>query len=129
MNKITFGFFAVCLYFTVGQALQCYKCDLGLLNICRTTKMPCAENQLCFNGLGKAVNVLKYKVKGCLDVAECNKTETTNFPGSSETTVLEVTKTCCSTDLCNSALGQFHFSAVSMAFTTISSVFMVKILI
>ncbi|KAK7124607.1 hypothetical protein R3I94_018851 [Phoxinus phoxinus] len=129
MNKITFGFFAVCLYFTVGQALQCYNCDLGLWNLCIKTKKVCTDNQQCFNGMGTAANLLKYQTKGCLDLAKCNKTETTNLPGSSDTPVLEVTKTCCSTDLCNSALGQFHFSAVSMAFTTISSVFMVKILI
>ncbi|XDV34314.1 hypothetical protein PO909_004483 [Leuciscus waleckii] len=69
------------------------------------------------------------KMKGCLDVSKCNKTEQVNFPANSNSSIYQMTKTCCSTDLCNSALGHFHFSAVSMAFTTITSVFMVKILI
>uniref|UniRef100_A0A671PRA3 UPAR/Ly6 domain-containing protein n=1 Tax=Sinocyclocheilus anshuiensis TaxID=1608454 RepID=A0A671PRA3_9TELE len=68
----------------------------------------------CFSGIGKAGGLVDIKMKGCLEVSNCNKT---------------VEKTCCSTDLCNSAPGHFHMSAVSMAFATISSVFTVKFLI
>lgn len=91
---------------------------------------PIFKLNLCFLASVFSANILDYKTKGCLDVSKCNQTEQVNLPGKSNSTILKVTKTCCSTDLCNSApLGHFHFSAVSMAFTTISSVFMVKILI
>ncbi|KAK9976880.1 hypothetical protein ABG768_018701 [Culter alburnus] len=127
MNKIIFGFFAVILYFTAGQALECYECKLGFGSLCYTTKKTCDAGQQCFSGLGTAAGFVDIKMKGCLEVTKCNTTEQVNFPSNSSTQIYQMMKTCCSTDLCNSALG--HFSAVSMAFTTITSVFMVKFLI
>ncbi|RXN17023.1 sperm acrosome membrane-associated 4-like protein [Labeo rohita] len=129
MNKIFLGIFAVALYFAVGQALQCYECKLGFWSLCITTKKTCEADERCFSGVGKAAGLVDIKKKGCLKVAECNKTEQVNFPSNSSTQVYQMTKTCCSTDLCNSAPGHFHISAVGMAFTTISSVFVVKFLI
>ncbi|XP_067281299.1 lymphocyte antigen 6 complex locus protein G6d [Pseudorasbora parva] len=131
MNKIIFCLFAVVLYFAVGQALQCYKCDLGVGSLCFTTKTTCDAGQHCFSGVGKAAGFVDIKMKGCLELAKCNKTEQVSFPSnsSSKVTFYTMEKTCCSTDLCNSALSHFHFSAVSMAFTIITSLFMVKILI
>ncbi|XP_051728863.1 lymphocyte antigen 6 complex locus protein G6d [Ctenopharyngodon idella] len=127
MNKIIFGFFAVFLYFAVGQSLECYDCKLGLGSLCYTTKKTCDAGQQCFSGLGTAVGFVDIKMKGCLEVSKCNKTEQETLFSNSSAKIYQITKTCCSTDLCNSALG--HFSAVSMAFTTITSVFMVKFLI
>jgi len=82
---------------------------------------------LKLNLISISAGVVDIKMKGCLEVSKCNKTEQVNFPSNSSTQIYKMTKTCCSTDLCNSALG--HFSAVSMAFTTITSVFMLKFLI
>ncbi|KAI2644534.1 Sperm acrosome membrane-associated protein 4 [Labeo rohita] len=113
----------------MGQALQCYECKLGFWSLCITTKKTCEADERCFSGVGKAAGLVDIKKKGCLKVAECNKTEQVNFPSNSSTQVYQMTKTCCSTDLCNSAPGHFHISAVGMAFTTISSVFVVKFLI
>ncbi|KAL1255492.1 hypothetical protein QQF64_013553 [Cirrhinus molitorella] len=129
MNKIFHGFFAVALYFAVGQALQCYDCKLGIGSLCITTKTTCGANEHCFSGVGKAVGLLDIKMKGCLEVTKCNRTEQVNFPSNSSTQFYQMTKTCCSTDLCNSAPGHFHVSAISMVLATISSVFMVKFLI
>ncbi|KAF4100050.1 sperm acrosome membrane-associated protein 4 [Onychostoma macrolepis] len=128
MNKIVLGIFAVTLYFAVGQALQCYECKVGLWDLCFTTKQPCGNNEHCYSGVGKAGGFVDIKKKGCLEVAKCNNTEKVHFP-TNGSTIYHMTKTCCSTDLCNSAPGHFHVSAVSMAFATISSVFMVKFLI
>ncbi|XP_026096669.1 sperm acrosome membrane-associated protein 4-like [Carassius auratus] len=129
MNKVFLGLFAVALYFAVGQALQCYECNLGLWNLCITSKKTCDAGQQCFSGIGKAGGLVDIKMKGCLEVSKCNKTEQVNFPSNSSTNVYQMMKTCCSADLCNSAPAHFHVSALSMAFTAISSLFMVKLLI
>ncbi|XP_043090064.1 sperm acrosome membrane-associated protein 4 [Puntigrus tetrazona] len=125
MNKILLGVFAVALCFAAGQALQCYECKVGFWNLCITSKITCNTGERCFSGLGKAAKFVNIIKKGCLEVASCNKTEQLNFPSNS-TILYEMTKTCCSTDLCNSAPGHFHVSALSMAFTTVSSLFVVK---
>lgn len=62
---------------------------------------------------------LEVKMKGCLAVAQCNKTENVNFPSNSST-VYTMTKTCCNTDLCNSAPGRSHVSALMMTLTAIA---------
>uniref|UniRef100_A0A671PVK3 UPAR/Ly6 domain-containing protein n=1 Tax=Sinocyclocheilus anshuiensis TaxID=1608454 RepID=A0A671PVK3_9TELE len=87
------------LYFSC-QALQCYECKLGFWYLCITSK----KTLICFS----CEFPVQFKHQG---------------------TVYQMKKTCCSTDLCNSAPGHFHMSAVSMAFATISSVFTVKFLI
>ncbi|TRY65751.1 hypothetical protein DNTS_005586 [Danionella cerebrum] len=130
MNKVIFASFAVALCFAVGQALQCYECKLGFWDFCITTKKTCDAGQQCFSGSGVAVgSLLKLKTKGCLDVNKCNKTEQTNFTSSSSTELYQLNKTCCATDLCNSALGHIHVSVGSMALSTITTIFMAKLLI
>ncbi|XP_051526806.1 prostate stem cell antigen-like [Myxocyprinus asiaticus] len=126
MNRIIFGLFAVALSFAVGQALQCYECKLGFGSLCITTKKTCDVGQQCYSGVGTAAGLVDIKRKGCLEVAKCNLTETLNFPANSSTQVYRMNKTCCSTDLCNSAMGHPHVSAVS--FFTIISGLMVKFL-
>ncbi|XP_051520644.1 prostate stem cell antigen [Myxocyprinus asiaticus] len=128
MNKIVFSLFAVALCLAVGQALQCYECTLGFGNMCITTQKTCDAGTLCFTGVGMAAKFLEIKMKGCLEITKCNQTENVNFPANSNTTLYKMTKTCCSTDLCNSAMGHPHLSAVSLTFATISSVLMVKFL-
>ncbi|XP_056335875.1 sperm acrosome membrane-associated protein 4 [Danio aesculapii] len=127
MNKIILASFVLALYFAVGHGLQCYDCKLGFWDFCFTTKKTCDAGQQCFSGLGKAGGLVDIKTKGCLELSKCNKTEATTFPANSSTQIYQMTKTCCATDLCNS--GHIHISAVSMAFTTITSVFMAKLLI
>ncbi|XP_016368511.1 sperm acrosome membrane-associated protein 4-like [Sinocyclocheilus rhinocerous] len=131
MNKIFLGIFAVDLstLYLSGQALQCYECKLGFWYLCITSKKTCDAGEHCFSGIGKAGGLVDIKMKGCLEVSNCNKTVEANFPSNSSTKVYQMKKMCCSTDLCNSAPGHFHMSAVSMAFATINSVFTVKFLI
>ncbi|XP_052440532.1 sperm acrosome membrane-associated protein 4 [Carassius gibelio] len=129
MNKILLGIFAVAICFAVGQALQCYECKLGIWDLCITSEKKCNDGEHCFSGVGTAVGLVDIKTKGCLELSRCNKTEQTNFPSNSSNKVYQLTKTCCSADLCNSAPAHFHMSAVSVAFAAISAVFTVKYLI
>ncbi|XP_026144135.1 sperm acrosome membrane-associated protein 4 [Carassius auratus] len=127
MNKILLGIFAVAICFAVGQALQCYECKLGFWKFCITNEKKCNDGEHCFSGVGTAVGFMNITTKGCLELSKCNKTEQTNFTSNSQ--LYQLTKTCCSADLCNSAPAHFHMSAVSVAFAAISAVFTVKYLI
>uniref|UniRef100_A0A3Q0SMA8 Sperm acrosome associated 4 like n=1 Tax=Amphilophus citrinellus TaxID=61819 RepID=A0A3Q0SMA8_AMPCI len=109
-----------------SQALVCYKCDIGIGSLCITTKQTCSSGQLCFSGVGKAAGFLDIKTKGCLDTANCNKTESTTV--GSNNTIYSLTKTCCNTDLCNAAPGMPGTSSLTLALTAISALFVGNIL-
>lgn len=126
MNRIILQLFAVGLCVAIGQALVCYKCDIGFGRLCITTQQTCSSGQLCFSGVGKAVGFLDIKTKGCLDTVNCNKTESTTF--GSNNTVYSLTKTCCNTDLCNAAPGMPGTSSLTLALTAISALFVGNIL-
>lgn len=64
---------------------------------------------------------LDIKMKGCLAVSECNKTENVNF-SHHNSTVYKMTKTCCNTDLCNSAPDRSHVSALVMMLAAAAAV-------
>ncbi|XP_029587176.1 sperm acrosome membrane-associated protein 4 [Salmo trutta] len=125
MNRIILSIFAVGLCFSVGQALQCYKCDLCIWNVFQTN-VTCNAEEQCFSGVGKAAKFLEIKTKGCLNRNDCNKVTQTTFPSISNTTVYSVNKTCCSSDLCNAAPGLPRMSILHLALAT---TFMTKVLV
>ncbi|CAL1583361.1 unnamed protein product [Knipowitschia caucasica] len=61
-------------------------------------------------------------MKGCLESSKCNKTENVNFLASGNTTAYAMTKTCCSTDLCNSAPAGLP-GALQLALASVAAVF------
>ncbi|KAK6327309.1 hypothetical protein J4Q44_G00029540 [Coregonus suidteri] len=128
MNRIILSIFAVGLCFSVGHALQCYKCDICFLDLFYN-KFTCADGDQCFSGVGKAAGVLDIKTKGCLKVTDCNKTTTTQFPSISNATIYSLTKTCCSSDLCNAAPGLSRLSILHLALATLTTAFMTKVLV
>ncbi|KAM3596760.1 uncharacterized protein V6R79_020198 [Siganus canaliculatus] len=128
MNRVILQLFAVGFCFAVGQALECYKCKVGLWDVCFTTKTTCSSGEQCYSGVGKAVGAIDIKTKGCLAVANCNQTKEVNFPSNS-TTVYTLTKTCCDYDLCNAAPGLPGTSGLSLAVATITALFVVKVLV
>lgn len=44
---------------TPAQALECYKCSLGIGSLCITTKTTCKNGELCFSGVGEAGEELR----------------------------------------------------------------------
>ncbi len=69
-------------------------------------------------------------MKGCLAEAECNKTTDVTFPGDdNQTTVYTMTKTCCNSDLCNTAPGLPGTSGLSLALATVSALFVANVLV
>ncbi|AWP21376.1 putative prostate stem cell antigen-like [Scophthalmus maximus] len=128
MNRIILQLFAVGFCFALGQALQCYKC-IGVWDLCVTTKTTCESGEHCYSGTGMAAGVVDIKRKGCLAVGKCNSTSDTTIPGSDNTTVYSMTKTCCSTDLCNAAPGLPGGSGVSLAFATVTALLVANVLV
>ncbi|XP_068431898.1 sperm acrosome membrane-associated protein 4-like [Clinocottus analis] len=127
MNRVILQLIAVGFCFAVVQSLQCYKCTIGFGDLCITTKTTCDAGEHCYSGVGKAAGFVDIKMKGCLAVAMCNKTEDANFPASSSnTTIYTMTKTCCNTNLCNAAPGT---SGLSLALATVTALFMANILV
>ncbi|KAM9339776.1 sperm acrosome membrane-associated protein 4-like [Symphorus nematophorus] len=131
MNRIILSIFAVGFIFAVGQALQCYKCSIGVGDLCITTKTTCESGEHCFSGIGTAAGVLDIKMKGCLKVADCNQTKEVNLPASSSnsTSVYSMTKTCCETDLCNAAPGLPGASGLGLALATVTALFLANTLV
>ncbi|XP_041740738.1 sperm acrosome membrane-associated protein 4 [Coregonus clupeaformis] len=129
MNRILLSIFTVGLCFAVGQALKCYKCDVGFWNMCYTTEVNCNAGEYCFSGVGHAIKIVDIKMKGCLKLDECNKTTTTNFPSDSNHTVYNLTKSCCDKDLCNAAPDLHRMSILPLALATLTTAFMTKVLV
>uniref|UniRef100_UPI0037E7004E sperm acrosome membrane-associated protein 4-like n=1 Tax=Semicossyphus pulcher TaxID=241346 RepID=UPI0037E7004E len=131
MNRIILQLFAVGFCFAVGQALQCYNCKLGFWNLCITSKVECGSEEHCYKGVGQAVGFVDVSMKGCLKVAECNKTKDVMVPGTSpnSTSAYSMTKTCCNTDLCNAAPGQPGASGLSLALATVTALFVANALV
>ncbi|XP_004549037.1 sperm acrosome membrane-associated protein 4 [Maylandia zebra] len=124
MNRVILQLFAVGLCFAIAQALVCYQCAIGIGSLCVTSEKTCASGELCYSGVGKAIGFVDIKMKGCLAVAKCNKTEDVDF--GTNRTVYKMTKTCCNTNLCNAAPGT---PTLTLALATISAVFVGNLLV
>ncbi|KAK2834085.1 hypothetical protein Q7C36_014786 [Tachysurus vachellii] len=128
MSKILVGIFTVALCFTMGYTLKCYKCEIGLWGVCVTSEMTCADGQHCFSGAGKTAGLIKLSMKGCLNLGDCNKTTDVNFPTNSNTSIYEMTKTCCNTDLCNTAAPLTNTHTLTLAIASLATVLLTKVL-
>ncbi|KAJ8373163.1 hypothetical protein AAFF_G00270690 [Aldrovandia affinis] len=119
MNRILLSIFAATLLFAAGHALQCYKCDIGIWNLCITSKVTCNEGEQCFSGEGKAVKVFPVIMKGCLKTMDCNKE--TSVPVFDNHTIYKMNKTCCAEDLCNAAPGLPVIAPFSLTLATLTA--------
>ncbi|KAM8884917.1 sperm acrosome membrane-associated protein 4-like [Synchiropus picturatus] len=129
MNRVILQVLAVGFCLALGQALQCYDCDLGLFKLCITGKVTCKAGEHCYSGVGEAAGVMDVTMKGCLKASECNKTTQVNFPGTSNNTLYSMTRTCCDTDLCNAAPGMPGGPMLPLAIATLATLLVTKILV
>uniref|UniRef100_A0A4W4GFN5 UPAR/Ly6 domain-containing protein n=1 Tax=Electrophorus electricus TaxID=8005 RepID=A0A4W4GFN5_ELEEL len=113
---------------TLPKVLQCYECALGLWNICITSTITCQTGQQCYSGVGKAAGFFQLSMKGCLQAIDCNQTSDVTFPAGSNSTIYKMTKTCCSTDLCNTAPSLPHLHTLSLLLFSLMSVFIAKVM-
>ncbi|KAK7906995.1 hypothetical protein WMY93_015607 [Mugilogobius chulae] len=128
MNRTILLLLAVAVCFAAVQALQCYECKIGFWNLCITTKKTCASGEFCYSGKGTAVGFVDVKQKGCLAENLCNKTTSTPFSTSGNDTIYSMTKTCCATDLCNSAPAGLP-GALQLALASVAAVFAANALV
>ncbi|XP_033912016.3 sperm acrosome membrane-associated protein 4-like [Acipenser ruthenus] len=100
MNKIMFVGALVLACVVMGQALQCYKCDLGVFGICSKSIINCTgATDKCYNANGKSASLLLVQEKGCVALTSCN---TNNNNTVFQQVVYSITKVCCDGELCNS---------------------------
>uniref|UniRef100_A0A1A7Y1K7 UPAR/Ly6 domain-containing protein n=1 Tax=Iconisemion striatum TaxID=60296 RepID=A0A1A7Y1K7_9TELE len=128
MKRIAF-ICAVAFCFALGQALDCYQCKIGFWNLCITSKITCNSGEQCFSGVGKAGGIMDIKMKGCLAADKCNRTTSENFPVISNTTAYSMNRTCCITDMCNSAPGLPGTNGLSLALTSVSALFAAHLMV
>ncbi|XP_060949359.1 prostate stem cell antigen-like [Limanda limanda] len=112
-----------------GQALQCYKCNLGMWGSCITRKDDCTNGSLCFSGVGRAAGFVDLYKKGCLVKRRCNQTNEWKLTDNSNYRFWSITRTCCNTDLCNAAPGLPGASGLSLALATITALLMAQVLV
>ncbi|TNN75698.1 hypothetical protein EYF80_014061 [Liparis tanakae] len=84
------------------EFLECFRCDLGFWDACYTTETNCSAGERCYTGRGKAADTLDVKTLGCVKADECDVE--TSVQLFSNNTIFVMTKNCCNTPFCNSAL-------------------------
>ncbi|KAM3910715.1 lymphocyte antigen 6 complex locus protein G6d [Leptodactylus fuscus] len=80
----------------IGHAMECYSCDYGTCLF--PMKTSCSPLQVCGTATAKTGNI-GLKQKGCLNAIECLTESSVTYIGMTITT----TRSCCITNLCNSA--------------------------
>ncbi|KAG9470774.1 sperm acrosome membrane-associated protein 4 [Eleutherodactylus coqui] len=80
----------------IGQALECYSCDYGTCLL--PSKTSCGLLQVCGTETATTSNI-GLKKKGCLNPTDCLTDSSVTYLGLTVTT----TRSCCLTNLCNSA--------------------------
>ncbi|XP_048048718.1 prostate stem cell antigen-like [Megalobrama amblycephala] len=100
MKRIVLGVIAVIGFFTLSEALTCNSCKVGVLGKCLlSSKVDCTTSTgNCFTAKAEfnVTGFLSLSTSGC--TSDCNNTS-----GSILGAGYTVTKSCCTTDLCNGA--------------------------
>ncbi|KAM3597000.1 uncharacterized protein V6R79_024368 [Siganus canaliculatus] len=89
--------------FVAAESLTCHTCRFGYRGKCvfpsTETCSDSEPNCYCGNLIFNNTRLMRLETRGCLASSLCNQTES----GALLTVGYTVTKTCCSTDLCNKA--------------------------
>ncbi|XP_029370216.1 sperm acrosome membrane-associated protein 4-like [Echeneis naucrates] len=101
MNKFLWSCAALLALCVTVRSLSCYTCDVAVLGYCLHDKhINCISNQTsCFTAVAKfSGDLLDIHEKGCAEVTQCSNTS-----GHILNVNYTITRTCCGSDLCNSA--------------------------
>ncbi|XP_063041678.1 sperm acrosome membrane-associated protein 4-like [Engraulis encrasicolus] len=103
MAKVLWAaFVAMAAFFVLADSLKCNQCSVGILGIClSTSEQTCTGTEdRCYSGKAEfnITGALNFETRGCMVNTSCVSTTGTVL-GAGYT----VTRTCCSTDLCNGA--------------------------
>eukprot|EP00064_Thunnus_orientalis_P020581 superscaffoldBa00005732_g20720 len=99
MNKILWSCAALLTLFVAVESLTCNTCSLGILGTClREVPVNCTETEdRCYTAVAKfSADLLDIHERGCTNSTNCK-----NETGSILNVNYTITKTCCSTSLCN----------------------------
>ncbi|KAM9838407.1 sperm acrosome membrane-associated protein 4-like [Aulostomus maculatus] len=103
MKQLLWVCAALMAIFVTGESLTCNTCRLGFARrclfsstqTCSDSEPNCYWGKLAFN----ISDLFSMETRGCMASSLCNQTETGALLSAGYT----VTRTCCSTDLCNGA--------------------------
>ncbi|XP_022603372.1 prostate stem cell antigen-like [Seriola dumerili] len=101
MNKLLWSCAALLTLFVTVESLSCYTCDVAILGSClRAAPINCTNDQTrCFTAVAKfSADLLDIHQRGCTKEAACR-----NETGAILNVNYTITRTCCSTNLCNGA--------------------------
>ncbi|XP_043090017.1 lymphocyte antigen-6, epidermis [Puntigrus tetrazona] len=100
MIRIVLGVIAAVGFLTLGEALTCNSCKVGILGKCLfSSQVSCAASETsCYTAKAEfnVTGFLSLSSSGC--TSDCN-----NTAGSILGAGYTVTKTCCAVNLCNGA--------------------------
>ncbi|XP_062386072.1 lymphocyte antigen-6, epidermis [Sardina pilchardus] len=102
MAKVLWAIVAVATCFVMAESLRCNSCAVGLLGKCLlSSEKTCSGSEdRCYTGKAEfnITGAVTFETSGCLVNTSCVKST-----GSVLGVGYTVTRTCCSTDLCNAA--------------------------
>ncbi|XP_030596178.1 sperm acrosome membrane-associated protein 4-like [Archocentrus centrarchus] len=101
MTKLLWSCAAVMTLFVTVESLTCETCDIEVVGYClRTVPVNCTESQTdCYTAVAKfSGDLLRIHERGCIEQEACK-----NETGSILSLNYTITRTCCSTNLCNGA--------------------------
>ncbi|XP_035537817.1 protein Bouncer-like [Morone saxatilis] len=101
MNKYLWSCAAILTLFVTVESLTCNTCDLSVLGSCFfDSPVSCNKNQTrCYIAVANIQGLLNVHARGCTVESDCK-----NQTGLSILTYkYNITRSCCSTNLCNGA--------------------------
>ncbi|KAL6099558.1 uncharacterized protein ACO6RY_01355 [Pungitius sinensis] len=101
MNSFLWSCAALFSLFVAVEPLSCYTCDVSILGYClREAPVNCTTAQdRCLIAVAKfSAHILDIHERGCIENSGCKNTS-----GAVLTVKYNITRTCCSTSLCNGA--------------------------
>ncbi|KAE8585373.1 hypothetical protein XENTR_v10021295 [Xenopus tropicalis] len=115
MNSYSLMIVVLLLCSNVGHAMDCYKCDYGACLFPSVTS--CQFGQVCMtqtastSSLPLVSDLVTLRRKDCLSILACGSEASDTYLG----VTVKATRTCCYSNLCNSAIKTSMSAVTSVA--------------